>query len=955
MHEPTTPVSALPAKSILPTLCLLCLLGVPASADTARDVLMIVGDPAALPGAEAQMRDRLVSSGYTVTLSDDGAAHPLDLTAYEVVFIADSTSSSLIAGKYKAAQKPVIVAEENLLDDLGMTGASSNVDYGVATGQTQASVVNPNHFIAGGLAGTQAVQTAASTFSWGRPGIEASVVAYLGGSTTQATLFTYEKGNKLADLSVAAGKRALIWMDSTAFATTTDTGKALFDRTFDWALRPTGVALAGAVSSPIVVDGNREAAWDGRLIQESSKLVVGSVSGRTDLWANSGVTWDASNVYVMVEVTDDVLRNDSSNVYDDDGLDIYFDMNNDGGETFNADDFMYQLGYGDTAVIETKHNATSGVVFRTVAIPGGYRLEAAFPWTTLGKSPVSGMTFGLDVIVNDDDDGGQRDAQRTWNAWDINAYQYPNRFGDCALQGEGEPPPPPPPTGPGATVPWVTYEAEDYATSDLVFSGNNARAAEASGGKSVLLDAPGEYVRFTSSQAANRLVLRYSVLSGARGTVSLWINNTGTRVDVSAHRLYEEKSGKTLRNYDEVDVPVTIQPGDTVEVRKTASDGFTSLWVDLIDLELAPAPGDMPEGFISVIDPPCRAEPNDGLDDTDAIQDCIDEAVTQRKNVWFPPGSYNQNDRPVIRPGVHVKGAGIWHTRLYGSMPNDSDLGNSRSGFELSSNATLSDMRLTSPITTREQTRPAIGLEAEVEGAAVTNYTVERVWIEYCNTGMWMVGGYQGRIRENRVRLTYADGIHIDREERGTVIENNHVRGTGDDGIAVMSVSTPRDNGRIPLPSRDIIVRNNTVVANYWGRGISMLGGTNILYEYNLVQDSACRAGILVELDTYETHGVNGVTIRKNTVLRSGGMSYFDGSSHSGIFTNIDRDGLTATGILITENEVREIKRYGIGIDGDKNQTTTVTFNRIVAPEASAIWNSGVGTIIIRDNIIVPP
>jgi hypothetical protein len=45
-------------------------------------------------------------------------------------------------------------------------------------------------------------------------------------------------------------------------------------------------------------------------------------------------------------------------------------------------------------------------------IPGGYAVEVAVSWKSLGVNP--GADVGLDVRVHDDDDGGPADAAVGW-------------------------------------------------------------------------------------------------------------------------------------------------------------------------------------------------------------------------------------------------------------------------------------------------------------------------------------------------------------------------------------------------------------------------------------------------------------------------------------------------------------------------------------------------------------
>src|SRR5277367_6580718 len=69
----------------------------------------------------------------------------------------------------------------------------------------------------------------------------------------------------------------------------------------------------------------------------------------------------------------------------------------------------------------------------------------------------------------------------------------------------------------GATVPWITYEAENMTISGGTVLGPgydpNTVQAESSGRECVQLTATGQYVQFTNQATANAIVVRYSVRS----------------------------------------------------------------------------------------------------------------------------------------------------------------------------------------------------------------------------------------------------------------------------------------------------------------------------------------------------------------------------------------------------------------------------------------------------------
>jgi len=63
----------------------------------------------------------------------------------------------------------------------------------------------------------------------------------------------------------------------------------------------------------------------------------------------------------------------------------------------------------------------------------GYILETAIPWSTLGVKPVAGKSIGIDVQVNDDDSGRDRDGKLSWHAKNDNSWKDPSNFGRLVL------------------------------------------------------------------------------------------------------------------------------------------------------------------------------------------------------------------------------------------------------------------------------------------------------------------------------------------------------------------------------------------------------------------------------------------------------------------------------------------------------------------------------------------
>jgi hypothetical protein len=202
-----------------------------------------------------------------------------------------------------------------------------------------------------------------------------------------------------------------------------------------------------STSAAPVIDGTADVLWSNYSSTSSNKVLLGTITNSADLSSTWKATWDANALYVLVNVSDEKLVNDGPNVYDDDGIEIYVDMGNTKTTTYGSNQFQYAFRWNDTKVYENIHSATGGVTFATSSLgitsgctnlcaSTGYIMEVRIPWSTLGSSvPSIGAFEGFDIMVNDDDDGGTRDAKISWNAATDNAWQNPSLFGTIVMEG----------------------------------------------------------------------------------------------------------------------------------------------------------------------------------------------------------------------------------------------------------------------------------------------------------------------------------------------------------------------------------------------------------------------------------------------------------------------------------------------------------------------------------------
>ena len=186
----------------------------------------------------------------------------------------------------------------------------------------------------------------------------------------------------------------------------------------------------------IIIDGDIESVWntvDGYAFENE---IQGTVSNSSDLSGEFKLLWDATNLYVLGDVVDNIKEKDSPNVYDDDAVEVYLDFGNDKSSTYSkTSDAQYTFRWDDNTIEANAsgNESTSGIVFKMKPSTNGYVFEAKIPWSTIGGSGQKDALHGFDFHVNDDDDGGTRDGKLSWNAASDNAWKNPSLFGSIKL------------------------------------------------------------------------------------------------------------------------------------------------------------------------------------------------------------------------------------------------------------------------------------------------------------------------------------------------------------------------------------------------------------------------------------------------------------------------------------------------------------------------------------------
>ncbi|MCT2589164.1 discoidin domain-containing protein [Streptomyces sp. N2-109] len=516
--------------------------------------------------------------------------------------------------------------------------------------------------------------------------------------------------------------------------------------------------------------------------------------------------------------------------------------------------------------------------------------------------------------------------------------------------------------GRGAAVPYVEYEAEDGEYEGTLLESDAERtfghtnfATESSGRESVRLSSTGQFVEFTSTSASNSIVVRNSIPDapgggGSEATLSLYADGEfAQKLTLSSKHswlygstdspegLTNTPGGDARRLFDESHALLaqTYPPGTEFRLQRDADDSAAYYIVDLVDLEQVAPAASKPAACTSITE--YGATPNDGTDDTGAIQ----RAVTADQNgdiecVWIPAGQWRQEqkiltDDPENRGqfnqvgirDVTIRGAGMWHSQLYTLTPpheaggiNHPHEGNF--GFDIDDNTKISDLAIFGSGTIR-------GGDGNHEGGVGLNgrfgkdTKINNVWIEHANVAAWVGRDYSNipelwgpgdnvEFSGMRIRNTYADGVNFSNGTRNSTVFNSSFRNTGDDALAVWANKYVKD------PSVDVghdnTFRNNTVQLPWRANGIAVYGGYGNKIENNLISDTMNYPGIMLATD-HDPLPFSGQTLIANNGLYRTGGAFWNEDQEFGAIT-LFAQGPDIPGVTIRDTDIHDSTYDGI-------------------------------------------
>jgi hypothetical protein len=561
----------------------------------------------------------------------------------------------------------------------------------------------------------------------------------------------------------------------------------------------------------------------------------------------------------------------------------------------------------------------------------------------------------------------------------------------------------------GASLPYTSYEAEAASYQGTLIAGSRAWGSlpsEASGRAAVQLSAAGQYVQFNLTAPARGLVVRYSIPDTGNGAaysagVSVYVNGVKKPDLILTNKfswlygLYGTEGGEIRwsnnpaatptnphRFFDEVSVMLdaAYPAGTTIKLVREASNlNFASTKTVTLDfLEAEPIPDALakPANYRAITE--FGAVANDGVDDTSALNQAIAAVKASggaSVGVWIPVGTFNLNNgvagpgyngagtRIYLDAGVSLRGAGVWWSVLDGAFAGI---------YAKGGNLTIADLKLQGQDVIRDDAAGLTGIEGNL-----SNSTVRNVWIEHAKVGLWSTQSFsqagtveRATITGNRFRNVWADGLNLHYGTSNSMVSNNNIRNSGDDGMAMWS-DTFLDTGNT--------FEFNTVQLPGLANGIAIYGGQNNSVLSNLVADTIDNgAGIAFGTNFNPPSLTGSLTISRNMLVRTGSYHhdyrYNIGAiwalwvNSSGLLRNPSVtvsdnqiQGSTYSGILIEEpstgaavtfagNQITNAGTYGIEIRGTAAGTATFTRNTITGAALGSVKNDSTNFTIVEGN-----
>ncbi|WP_330444452.1 Ig-like domain-containing protein [Flavobacterium sp. C4GT6] len=470
----------------------------------------------------------------------------------------------------------------------------------------------------------------------------------------------------------------------------------------------------------------------------------------------------------------------------------------------------------------------------------------------------------------------------------------------------------------------ASVTSKSYAQSDL--------QSEASNQQCVNMSASNATIQWNLTEAADGLVIRYSVRDGQTVTMGVYNGNTNvTTLTLTSTWSWEylwsngnpNNNGITNQNprmrFDEVryKFPNKIPVGGTLKLVREPGN----IHLDFAEMEPVPAAVTAPTGAVTYT--------GNGSN----LQSFIDQNGGSK--IYIPSGVYNVSTELYFGvSNTSLVGAGMWYTQI-----NFTTTSTGNGGLRANaSNISFSDLYLTTNSTSRSNSYKAIN------GVFTSGSTVKNIWAEHFQCGAW--------IAQYNVGIpAIADGINLCKETANSVVEHCSFRNNGDDDQAMWSA-----NGQECINNT---FRYNTSENCWRASGVAIYGGKDNK-AYNLIIKDNLEAGIRVSNNfdgapfnnngTHEIHDITITTCGTFNDTYNNPVDAIDIFSASNAGTQVKNVNMYNIDILDSRNDAISIsKRSGDGIYNLNFNNITVNGTGKEFPNKNALnrdWGRGYCVLI---------
>lgn len=469
-------------------------------------------------------------------------------------------------------------------------------------------------------------------------------------------------------------------------------------------------------------------------------------------------------------------------------------------------------------------------------------------------------------------------------------------------------------------APYKRYEADVARLCNGAYSTpksyNQAELQyEASDHVCVNMNAPGSYVEWDVTEAADGIVVRYSIdlklpTEGKNlntiltGKLGVYVNNVkkGT-LNLTTYWSWEDlrnndspyashhQNTNWRKRFDETKIKLNekIPAGGKLKLVQEEGD----VYLDFAELEPVEA----------VVTPPDGAAIYNG--NGSDLQSFVNRNAG--KVIYLPPGIYTVSDILWFNkaPNTKLQGAGMWYTQIHFNSGNGGL-------WSCRSNVSYADLYLTTERNSREYNYHAI------RGAYDGGATIERVWTEHFECGAWVsqfdnngIPFSDGLIISHcRFRNSFADGVNFSKGSTNCVVEHCSFRSNGDDDMAIWCAD-----------GMECI--NNTfrysTSENVWrASGASLYGGKDNKFHNLLIKDPY-ESGININ------NGFDGVGFNQNGMHEFRDITIISGG------TKMDAYNQETSAILImcknaAGDRIRNVRISNIDIIDAQNDAISISY-----------------------------